>query len=171
MKEQSKQWTLPGEPALKKAKIVKSAGKVMVILFWNARDIIHIDYFPSKQMINGDYYALLDRFNNILKKIRLHLAKKKMLFHQDNAWVHTCPAPMAKFNEFRYELFPHPAYSPDLDPCDYFLFPNLKKGSEESSGSSPESSSLKQRLILDWTNNIIRTACKSWRIVGSSISS
>ncbi|EGI63733.1 FLJ37770-like protein, partial [Acromyrmex echinatior] len=34
---------------------------------------------------------------------------------------------MAKFNEFRYELLPHPAYSPDLAPCDYFLFPNLKK--------------------------------------------
>jgi len=30
-------------------------------------------------------------------------------------------------NEFRYELLPHPAYSPDLAPCDYFLFPNLKK--------------------------------------------
>ncbi|KAG5324969.1 SETMR methyltransferase, partial [Acromyrmex heyeri] len=34
---------------------------------------------------------------------------------------------MAKFNEFHYELLPHPAYSPDLAPCDYFLFPNLKK--------------------------------------------
>jgi len=32
---------------------------------------------------------------------------------------------MAKFNKFRYELLPHPAYSPDLVP--YFLFPNLKK--------------------------------------------
>ena len=27
----------------------------------------------------------------------------------------------------RYELIPHPAYSPDLAPSD-FLFPNLKKG-------------------------------------------
>jgi len=41
-------------------------------------------------------------------------------------WVHTCPALMAKFNEFRYELLPHPAYS-YLIPYDYFLFPNLKK--------------------------------------------
>ncbi|KAG5346213.1 SETMR methyltransferase, partial [Acromyrmex charruanus] len=32
-----------------------------------------------------------------------------------------------KFNEFRYELLPHPAYSPDLILCNYFLFPNLKK--------------------------------------------
>jgi len=73
-----------------------------------------------------DYYAaLLDRFNNILKKKHPHLAKKKVLFHQDDAQVHTCLAP--KFNEFRYELLPHSAYLPDLAPCDYFLFPNLKK--------------------------------------------
>ena len=26
-----------------------------------------------------------------------------------------------------YELIPHPAYSSDLDPSDFFLFPNLKK--------------------------------------------
>ena len=26
-----------------------------------------------------------------------------------------------------YELIPHPAYSPDLAPCDFFFFPNLKK--------------------------------------------
>ena len=55
------------------------------------------------------------------------MAKKKVLFYQDNARVHTCPTPIAKFNEFRYELLPHPAYSSDLAPCDYFLFLNLKK--------------------------------------------
>ncbi|KAG5329647.1 SETMR methyltransferase, partial [Acromyrmex charruanus] len=97
-KEQSKQWTSPNELAPKKAKT--------------------FDYLPSKQTINGDYYvALLDCFNNILKKKRPHLAKKKVLFHQDNVWVHTCLAPMAKFNEFHYELLSHPAYSPDLAPC------------------------------------------------------
>ena len=26
-----------------------------------------------------------------------------------------------------YELIPHPAYSPDLVPSDFFLFPNFKK--------------------------------------------
>lgn len=34
---------------------------------------------------------------------------------------------MAKIHKLGYELLPHPAYSPDLAPCDYFLFPNLKK--------------------------------------------
>ena len=34
---------------------------------------------------------------------------------------------MAKFHELRYELLPHPPYSADLAPSDYFLFSNLKK--------------------------------------------
>jgi len=80
-KEQSKQWTSPGEPAPKKAKTVKSAGKVMATVFWDARGIIHIEYLPLKQMINDDYYAaLLDRFNNILKKKRSQTIHLELLF-------------------------------------------------------------------------------------------
>lgn len=117
-KEQSKQC----------ASVAERAGKVMATVFWDARGVIHIDYLPKKTTITGKYYAsILDDFNEALKEKRPHLARKKVLFHQDNARVHTCPPPMAKFHEFKYELLPHPAYSPDLAPCDYFLFPNLKK--------------------------------------------
>ena len=46
-KEQSKQGTSSGE-FMNQAKTVKSAGKVMVTIFWNIRDIIHIDYLPKQ---------------------------------------------------------------------------------------------------------------------------
>lgn len=29
---------------------------------------------------------------------------------------------MSKIGEFGYELIPHPTYSPDLAPCDYWLY-------------------------------------------------
>ena len=32
----------------------------------------------------------------------------------------------AKLFGMRYEILPHPSYSPDLAPSDYFLFPNMK---------------------------------------------
>ena len=34
---------------------------------------------------------------------------------------------MAAVERNGYELIPHPAYSPDLAPSDFFLLPNLKK--------------------------------------------
>ncbi|GBP84565.1 Histone-lysine N-methyltransferase SETMAR [Eumeta japonica] len=127
-KEQSKQWVSRGERGPKKAKQSLSANKVMATVFWDARGVIHIDYLEKGKTITGEYYSkLLDRFDVDLNQKRPHLAKKKVLFHQDNARVHTCLVPMAKIHELRYELLPHPAYSPDLAPCDYYLFPNLKK--------------------------------------------
>ena len=52
---------------------------------------------------------------------------KGILLQQDNARVHTCKIAMDAVERNGYELIPHPAYSPDLAPSDYFLFPNLKK--------------------------------------------
>ena len=100
----------------------------MSATFWDARGVIHKDYLQKGRTVNGEYYTnLLARFKEDLKKKRSHLAKKKFLFHQDNARVHTCFVSMAQFHELRYELLPHPPYFPDLAPSDYFLFPNLKK--------------------------------------------
>ncbi|EGI57594.1 Histone-lysine N-methyltransferase SETMAR, partial [Acromyrmex echinatior] len=58
---------------------------------------------------------------------QLGMKKLSARWMPHNTRVHMCPAPITKFNEFRYELLPHLAYSPDLALCDYFLFPNLKK--------------------------------------------
>ncbi|KAG5321201.1 SETMR methyltransferase, partial [Acromyrmex heyeri] len=98
--------------------------------------ILFLSYpkFQEKNISNLIHILLInmfqrnpDEFLRRFKKKRPRLTKKKVLFHQDNARVHTYSTPIAKFNEFRYELLPHPAYSPDLVSCDYFLFPNLKK--------------------------------------------
>lgn len=127
-KEQSKQWTLPGERAPKKAKTVHSAGKVMATVFWDAEGIILIDYLEKGRTITGQYYsALLDKFDAAWKKERTLPYRKKLLFHHDNAPAHSCLLATQKLLELHYELLPHPPYSPDLAPCDFFLFPNLKK--------------------------------------------
>ena len=49
------------------------------------------------------------------------------VLQQDNARVHTCKVAMGAVERNGYELIPHPAYSPDLAPSDFFLFLNLKK--------------------------------------------
>ena len=52
---------------------------------------------------------------------------KGILLQQDNARVHTCKIAMDAVERNGYKLIPHPTYSLDLAPSDYFLFPNLKK--------------------------------------------
>jgi len=104
-KEQSKQWTSPGEPAPKKARTVPSAGKVMATVFWDSQGVIYIDYLEKGKTVTGLYYAeLLGRFAAELQKIRTHLAKKKVLFHHDNAPAHTSALAKTELVELGYEL-------------------------------------------------------------------
>ena len=74
------------------------------------------------------YYAnLLDQLRTTIREKRQGKLSKSVLLQQDNGRVHTCKIAMDAFERNGYELIPHPAYSPDLAPSDFFLFPNLKK--------------------------------------------
>lgn len=63
---------------LQKKLAVKSAGKVMASVFWDADRILMIDYLPKGQTINGEYYAnLLDKLHQCIQQKRPGLAKKE----------------------------------------------------------------------------------------------
>uniref|UniRef100_A0A6M2DNE2 Putative histone-lysine n-methyltransferase setmar-like protein n=1 Tax=Xenopsylla cheopis TaxID=163159 RepID=A0A6M2DNE2_XENCH len=118
-----------GERTPKKLKSALTSGKIMVSIFWDSKGVILIDYLDNTKTITAKYYAeLLERFNAELKVKRPHLDNNKILFHHArNAPAHTSVLATTKLQELGYELLPHPTYSPDLAPSDFFLFPNLKK--------------------------------------------
>jgi histone-lysine N-methyltransferase SETMAR len=127
-KEQTRQWKHSGSPCPKKAKVVLLAGKFMPSFFWDSKGLLLIDYLPKGQTINGQYYVdLLEKLNIAIREKRPHLAKKKIIFHHDNARPHKCALTTAELAELNYEILPHPPYSPDLAPSYYHLFPKLKK--------------------------------------------
>ena len=85
-------------------------------------------YSDKRSTITGVYYAnLLDQLRTAIREKRRGKLSKGVLLQQDNARVHTCRVAMDAVERNGYELIPHPAYSPDLAPSDFFLFPNLKK--------------------------------------------
>ena len=74
------------------------------------------------------YYAnLLDQLRTAIREKRRGKLSKGVLLQQDKTRVHTCKVAMDAVERNGYELIPHPAFSPDLAPSDFFLFPNLKK--------------------------------------------
>jgi transposase len=100
----------------------------MASVFWDVQGILFIDYLEKGKRINSEYYmALLVRLKEEITKKRPHMKKKKVLFHQDNAPCHKSIVTMAKLHELGFKLLPHPPYSPDLAPSDYYLFAGLKK--------------------------------------------
>ena len=67
--KQSKEWRRRGEPRPMKFRTQKSAGKVMVPVFWDKEGIIIIDYLQKGKTINADYYtSLLDQLKQKIKR-------------------------------------------------------------------------------------------------------
>ena len=54
------------------------------------------------------------------------MLRADVLLLQDNAPIHTAQVSVAKAANCGFELQPHPSYSPDLTPSDFFLFAKLK---------------------------------------------
>ena len=115
-------------PEAKKVKTQPSAGKVMATVFWDTKGIIMLDFLPKRSTITGVCYAnLLDQLRTTIHEKRHGKLSKCVLLQQDNARVPTCKVAMNAVERNGYELIPHPAYSPDRAPSDFFLFSNLKK--------------------------------------------
>ena len=58
-KDQSGQSVEPGSLRPKKFKTQSSAGKVMATVFWDAQDVIMLDFLAKKRTITDAYYANL----------------------------------------------------------------------------------------------------------------
>ena len=95
----------------------------MASVSWYARGIIFIDYLQKGKAINCEYHSkLLQRLTGEIKKNRSHMGKKKLVFHQDNAPVHTSVSVTTNINKLKFELLPRAPYSPDLAPWIIFSF-------------------------------------------------
>ena len=105
-----------------------TTSKVMATVLWDAEGVIMLDFLPMRSTITVVYYAnLLDQLRTAIHEKRQGKLSKGVLLQQDNTRVHACYVAIDAEEQNRYELIPHPAYSPDLVSSDFFLFPNLKK--------------------------------------------
>jgi hypothetical protein len=56
MKGQSMHWKTPISPRMKKVRMSKSKVKAMIIVFFNIRGVIVIEWVPEGQTVNQKYY-------------------------------------------------------------------------------------------------------------------
>jgi histone-lysine N-methyltransferase SETMAR len=126
-KQQSMQWVHKNSPPPKKFRVQASAGKLMATVFWDAKGVIHIDYVPPKTTITGQYYAeLLMRLRESMIEKRRGMMRHGVLLLHDNSPCHKANVAQAALRKAGFEELPHPPYSPDLAPSDFYLFRYLK---------------------------------------------
>ena len=67
------------------------------------------------------------RFSKKFRRKRQALFKLgEWHFHEDNAPVHNSILVTDYLTKMRIKTVPHPPYSRDLAPCDFWLFPKLR---------------------------------------------
>ena len=85
--------------------------KVMLIVFFNWKDIVHYEFVPRGKTVNKEFYL-----NN----------NNTWMLHNDNAPAHASLIFREFLTKHETTADPQPSYYPDLAPVDFFLIPKLK---------------------------------------------
>ncbi|UYV85184.1 hypothetical protein LAZ67_X004851 [Cordylochernes scorpioides] len=122
-KRQSCAWHTKSSPRPKKARMSKSRIKTMIIVFFDIRGIVHCEFVPQGQTVNSAFYLeVLRRMKRRIARVRTDI-KDTVKLHHDNATSHTAFIITNFLARSNTPVIPHPPYSLDLAPSDYFLFP------------------------------------------------
>lgn len=130
LKKNASQWQPKGQLHLRPLKAIRqrSAKKAMITVFFDTEGPILSEFLAPRDTVCAENYCdLLRRLKENLRRKRPHLwAGRNFLLHHDNAPSHTAVLTLALIGSSDIEMLPHPPYSPDLAPSDFFLFPRLK---------------------------------------------
>ena len=101
----------------------------MLLTFFYISGIVQYKFVPTGQTVNQVYY--LEELKRLREKVRRKrhelFANNSWILHHDNAPAHTA-LPVREFLATKQiTVLEHPAYSPDLAPSDFFLFPKIKE--------------------------------------------
>jgi histone-lysine N-methyltransferase SETMAR len=105
-----------------------STEKFVLTIVWNPRGLHLIKVLEKGRKFNAGYY--IAEILGPLSQWRSTEAagnERKLLAHADNARPHAAKLSTQYFNENRIKSAPHPPYSPDLRPSDFYSFWYVKK--------------------------------------------
>lgn len=138
-KKQSSEWLPKGthQDRPMKALPQRNERKSMLTLFFDCDGVVMSEFAArGVRIMSETYIEMLRTLKECLRKKRPRLWKlparcapdrtRPFLLHHDNASSHTAAPTMEFLRDSNIEILEHPANSPDLAPCDYFVFPRLK---------------------------------------------
>jgi histone-lysine N-methyltransferase SETMAR len=120
-------WTLCPENVDQVQKASHITKKTMANVFFNETGL-HIDILPRNQKMDAEYFSeyIIPSLVSIYCPTARSCRQRKCVVHFDNAPTHSSKVVTDKLDEQHLKRMPHPAYNPDLSPCDFFFFGYLK---------------------------------------------
>ncbi len=128
-KEENKQWLPPGADRPQVPRRPRNCKKLLIIPFFDRHGLVHIECLQNQTVKGRTFLLMLQRVQESLFLRRLPVRRNpaRALLHMDNTPAHrSCPV-QDWLTAVEWRQVPHLPYSPDLSPCDFFLFPLLKR--------------------------------------------
>lgn len=105
----------------------RSQFKVKLIVFFDIHGVVHREVVPDGQAVDAPFYlSVMTRLRKNIEAKRPELWQKgDWLLHHDDTPAHDALKECHYFCYTDTNLILHPQHSPDLAPCDFFLFPKI----------------------------------------------
>ena len=102
---------------------------MMITIIWGVNRPYIIDDLPEGEHYNSVYFIehILKPLTGIIDVIWPRRINRKIWLHLDNCQVHNSQLTQNAIKDSEFKRAPHPAYSPDLAPSDFFLFGFIKE--------------------------------------------
>jgi len=135
----------------------------MMIVFFELDGIVRAEFLPRNTTVNSEYYkGLLERLRNDLRRKRPEKWTNGFILHHDNAPCHTSLLVRQFLSNKNITACPHPPYSLDRAPCDFWLFPEVKMTMKSKSFESiQDNEAATTAQLKTLTKEDFRTASES----------
>lgn len=132
--KRKRSWTDPGKAPKLTPKPNIHGKKVLLCIWWDQKGILYYELLkPGETVTATRYQDQLIKLNRKVAAKRPEWATRHecpILLH-DNARPHVAKLVRNAINDLKWEVLPHPPYSPDIAPSDYHLFRSMAHGLAE----------------------------------------
>lgn len=135
----NRMWCLSKEEVLEKASQKIQTKKFMITVIWNIDQFYIIDLMNHNESFNSEYFIenVIKQLSNSLYPQGKKPQETSYVLHIDNARPHNSHKTTEFLVKCGFKRAPHPPYSPDISPSDFYLFGYLKNKLEGEEFEDP----------------------------------
>ena len=107
----------------------KTANRMLYAIFFDSKGPVLQIPVPKGSSVTGKFYreSVLTQLVDFHQKCTPRTGVRGIKLLHDNAPAHKSATVQEYLKESGLDVLDHPQYSPDLSPCDFWLFPRLKE--------------------------------------------
>jgi histone-lysine N-methyltransferase SETMAR len=163
--DQQRMWVASWEDVEEIERPSNHQKKTMLTVFFNGSGQFMMNLLPAREKMNSKYFEkeIIQTLGASCYPNGLQAPGSQVTLHFDNAPIHNTKLVSDSLEFLGFNRLDHPPYSPDLAPCDFFLFGYVKEKLIGSAFDSPDDLfSAVEEIILGISPQVLVNVFNEW---------